>query len=43
MNFYDFLMGTTAYSLVRFSTKGQADGDSFHRQVSMAEAFCTSH
>lgn len=29
-----------AYSLVRFSTKRQADGDSFRRQVMAAEAFC---
>jgi DNA invertase Pin-like site-specific DNA recombinase/uncharacterized small protein (DUF1192 family) len=32
-----------AYSLIRFSTKGQADGDSFRRQNGPTVAFCEKH
>src|SRR5688572_2171700 len=34
---------TTAYSLIRFSTPGQADGDSFRRQNGPTYAFCEKH
>jgi DNA invertase Pin-like site-specific DNA recombinase len=34
---------TIAYSLIRFSTKGQADGDSFRRQNGPTVAFCEKH
>lgn len=32
-----------AYSLIRFSTRGQADGDSFRRQFKPIQAFCVKH
>ena len=31
------------YSLIRFSTKKQADGDSFRRQNGPTVAFCEKH
>jgi DNA invertase Pin-like site-specific DNA recombinase len=34
---------TKAYSLIRFSTPGQADGDSFRRQIAPTVAFCEKH
>lgn len=40
MAHYDFAPGMIGYSLVRFSTKKQADGTSFWRQVTAAETFC---
>ena len=36
-------MKTKAYAYVRFSTLGQADGDSLNRQLSAAEAFAEAH
>ena len=33
----------TAYSLIRFSTRGQADGDLFRRQFAPTRAFCERH
>jgi DNA invertase Pin-like site-specific DNA recombinase len=33
----------TAYSLIRFSTPGQADGDSYRRQLGLTQAFCERH
>jgi Resolvase, N terminal domain len=30
----------TAYSYIRFSTPAQAEGDSLHRQIKLAEAYC---
>src|SRR5947209_4362396 len=33
----------TAYSLIRFSTKRQADGDSFRRQNAPIVVFCDNH
>jgi hypothetical protein len=37
---YDFPEFAIAYSLIRFSTRKQADGDSFRRQDGAAEDFC---
>jgi DNA invertase Pin-like site-specific DNA recombinase len=34
---------TLGFSLIRFSTPGQADGDSFRRQLKPAQAFCEKH
>src|SRR5437660_10684631 len=34
---------TAAYSLIRFSTRRQADGDSFRRQLAPRQAFCDMH
>lgn len=42
MTQYSFPAETVAYSLVRFSTKKQADGNSFQRQVTAAEHFCAT-
>jgi DNA invertase Pin-like site-specific DNA recombinase len=40
MALFDFSPDIVGYSLVRFSTKAQATGDSYRRQVAAAEAFC---
>jgi DNA invertase Pin-like site-specific DNA recombinase len=37
---FHFPPDVTGYSLVRFSRKQQADGDSYRRQVAAAETFC---
>src|ERR1700751_4601990 len=37
---FNFPPDVTGYSLVRFSRKQQADGDSYRRQVAAAETFC---
>ena len=39
MSLYTYLHGTVFYSLIRFSTRKQADGDSFRRQITEAETF----
>ena len=40
MAHFNFPLDVTGYSLVRFSRKQQADGDSYRRQVAAAETFC---
>jgi DNA invertase Pin-like site-specific DNA recombinase len=40
MTYFNFPPDMLGYSLVRFSRKQQADGDSYRRQVAAAETFC---